>query len=854
MNHLPAWGALALLVVASTFVGGGMARAMPWRSTVHGHRLRWPLAAALAPFLLGLVTVATLLVADGAPPTVHVGIIGSVLLLIGAVLWRKTPRPAPVGATDVPTRRGPLWWLLAATLVVCVGSLLYLALALPLTENDSLEYGLVGRAIHEAQSLRVYPLLDTDQAASGFFAPWTHPPLYTSLIYLTYVLQGNAEQALLMKFLAPWFMLTAAWGVFALGRLHGPHTAWIAALLFVTTPLLSVGAQTAAIDALPVAGMVLMMLALIGFDPERKSAPIYTGLLVGLALWTHSQAILYIPILIGTVIVSGGLRAWRSSTVFALKALVTLAVVAAFPYGRNLAIYGSLISDNPVVFALPSLDWDSYFKYARSIYDWSTRLQYGVLKGLLSPRSFGLVFWMGLVASAYLLFSGTLRRWLTQLIKAPRSQWEPMGPILVSLCICGIYFSGVLLSLALGTDLMVKNDRYLLVMVPAVSVVAACGCTDILSRFWPVWTGDGAGAAKRRLTKLTLSLTLAFHAAVFLLFANLVQWGQLFNLKALVSDFMPRQVYGMLFAGESPRALGQLGDLVIDDPAENIPGIGIARNLNADVPPDRKVLAIRPADMFYTDRRMVSYLDPKMVPVYGERDPVRFVSKLKELGIEYVQVPNYFIPPVSNSALMSVLAQPALSTLVRDVYAHQLYRLAPADPDGPPGEAPRSMDLSRKTWVEYPSLGTGRLSVAVRSLGRQVDGLPYSNGSSSIFMPASYSHTLELGGGQPHDPVGNEPIAVEPGGEYTITLGVEGDGFIRIWISQLSSPDVELRRGDLMGDFALSREVPRLTFQRRFRVMEGARYVRIAVQRLGISQLTLEHADLRQLKKGQPAP
>lgn len=242
-----------------------------------------------------------------------------------------------------------------------------------------------------------------------------------------------------------------------------------------------------------------------------------------------------------------------------------------------------------------------------------------------------------------------------------------------------------------------------------------------------------------------------------------------------------------------------------------------------------------------------------MVPVYGERDPVRFVSKLKELGIEYVQVPNYFIPPVSNSALMSVLAQPGLSTLVRDVYAHQLYRSAPADPDGPPGEAPRSMDLSRKTWVEYPSLGTGRLSVAVRSLGRQVDGLPYSNGSSSIFMPASYSHTLELGGGQPHDPVGNEPIAVEPGGEYTITLGVEGDGFIRIWISQLSSPDVELRRGDLMGDFALSPEVPRLTFQRRFRVMEGARYVRIAVQRLGISQLTLEHADLRQLKKGQPA-
>lgn len=137
-------------------------------------------------------------------------------------------------------------------------------------------------------------------------------------------------------------------------------------------------------------------------------------------------------------------------------------------------------------------------------------------------------------------------------------------------------------------------------------------------------------------------------------------------------------------------------------------------------------------------------------------------------------------------------------------------------------------------------------------MGRQVDGLPYSNHSSSVFLPASYSHTLELGGGQPHDPAANEPIAVEPGGEYTFTLDVEGDGFIRIWISQLSSPDVELRRGDLMGDFALSSEVPHLKFQRRFRVMEGARYVRVAIQRLGISRLTVKHADLR-LLKGQSA-
>src|SRR5690606_1739135 len=35
------------------------------------------------------------------------------------------------------------------------------------------------------------------------------------------------------------------------------------------------------------------------------------------------------------------------------------------------------------------------------------------------------------------------------------------------------------------------------------------------------------------------------------------------------------------------------------------------------------VLAERPADMYYSGRRMVSYLDPRLLPVYKEKDPER---------------------------------------------------------------------------------------------------------------------------------------------------------------------------------------------------------------------------------------
>lgn len=531
MSHVFAWGTLAFFMLASSFVGHCFVRAMPWRSAEHYQRLGLPLAAMLAPFLLGLLTVSVLLLAGGASHRLHIWTIGVLLAGGGVLLWRWGGNSSPtLPSKGAACQRDRLWWLLAGIFGVCVACMLFLALALPLTENDALEYGLVGRAIYEARSLGVYPLLDPGQAASGFFAPWTHPPLYTSLIYLTYVLQGTAAEAPLMKVLAPWFMLSAAWGIYGIGRLQGQNIAWVASLLFLTTPLLSVGAQTAAIDALPVAGMVLMMVALIGLDQERKSTPVFTGLMVGLALWTHSQAVLYIPILVVTLMVSGGLSAWRASVVYSLTAVLAMALVAAFPYVRNFAIYGSLISDNPVVFALPSLDWDSYFKYVRSIYDWSTRLQYGVLKGLLSPRSYGAVFWAGALACLYLLFSGLLRRWLMLLIKGSKSQLEPIYPVLIPLCISAIYFAGMLASLVVGTDLMIKNDRYLLVVVPAVSLVAACGLAELFSRFWKRWTCPEASVTKRLFTKLLLTGGLLAQTLIFLVFANLVQWMQLLDV------------------------------------------------------------------------------------------------------------------------------------------------------------------------------------------------------------------------------------------------------------------------------------------------------------------------------------
>ena len=69
---------------------------------------------------------------------------------------------------------------------------------LPLIQNDSLEYATVGRLLFEsATCFRILPST-LKQAGPDFYGPWTHPPLYAALIYLSYVFQGNAESPGLM--------------------------------------------------------------------------------------------------------------------------------------------------------------------------------------------------------------------------------------------------------------------------------------------------------------------------------------------------------------------------------------------------------------------------------------------------------------------------------------------------------------------------------------------------------------------------------------------------------------------------------------------------------------------------------
>jgi len=816
------------LIMLSTSVGYGIARLAPWRSSTHFHCLAWPLALALGPFIFGLFTILALILLSGVPPHIHLRFVvagllmATLLLAMGKYRGRKTEPPTVI--------RNFGYWLLVSLFFICVADVIYLAVKLPLTENDALEYGLVGRAIYEARSLSVYPLLNTSASASGFFAPWTHPPLYPSLIYVAYALQGSADVAGWLKLIAPWFMVSAAAGVVGMGRLQGVRTAWLAGLLFIGAPLLAIGAETAAIDALPVAGMVLLMLSLVGLERKHWLTPIYIGLLVGLALWTHSQAILYLPIMVGVLFATGGVANWRVSLKVAILALVVTLMVAGYPYLRNVEIYGTPISDNPEVFALHSLDWIGFFKYTRSIYDWGTRLQYGLLKGLVAVHNYGFVFWLGGLSLVYLFSAGLLRRWW-QDVRHMRSMDESDGLLLVSLAVLAIYHAGVLVSMLVGTDLMIKNDRYLLVILPPVSLLAAGGITRAV-RGWRMERNAKAGMSLISMALISV-ITVLFlgHACAFLLYGNLAQWLQLVDIRR-------------------PESSMPLGISMRKDPLDNWNGIKIAKHLHEYMSPEARVLALRPADMYYSRRKMVSYLDPIMLPMYGQKDARQLFEQLHESGIEFIQVPIYFIPPVNNSALMELLSDPKLTSLVQDTQFSQLYALKSVSAAEFHEAEASTVDLSTRSWQEYPRIGVGGPAFALHGRFSRTAKLPATSESHSSFLAKSYSHILEVGNDDSDrwlEEDVSRSVQITPGKEYVIDLGVEGEGFNRVLVWMRGDNSEKWSGPYLAGDFVLSPQIPSLMFKRRMRMPEGVRQIRIGIERYGISRLTLKNAFLVRL-------
>jgi hypothetical protein len=816
------WFQFLLLVVLSTLTSLGLSLLMPWSESAKKAHMHIAAGVLLAPFLIGILTVLVLFLLPRVAYTSHLYLIYT-FLSIGALFYfiRRSGlsiiviKKKLVGDQLIQN-------LLKTIFIILILILLYYTINIPLIKNDPLEYAIVGREIFYARTLSIYPLLNAESNVSGFFAPWTHPPLYVSLIYLMSALQNHADTPGLMRLISPWFFLSSLYAMISLGRLYNNMFGLLCGLMFIGIPLLFFNSAGAHIDSLIAGGTTMLLLALIGLDKTHNSFPIFLGLVVGLSLWTHSLAIILIPFTIFAILLHFGFHGWSSAIKILFITTIVSFLLATGPYINNYLKFGKIISDNNKIFALPELAWSDYILYSRGISDFFGKIG-GLLNGWFSISSYGFIFWMGLAGCFIFLSQQRVeKRFAIIVISGLKQIHIRYYSLWLSIFLICTYFVGNIILISFGINNLIQNGRYILIIIPLICLLAAYFNYCILRLIKNIFFILKKKYPSFKIIAI-LSICLIFLLQTFLIIMNMV-----YNEK----NFYDSLVYDKLLATLNNRPSKELNNSIkIEDKILNNKLYKIIKS----TPKDSVIFSMRPSEMYYADRKMMSYLDYRLVSFYQERDPLVAFRILKSLGVSHILMTSNTFPVFYNSGLKFILADPRFSRLVYNSNdTVQLYELR------------SSVQISQKKLkkidlLQEPYIWTNNLFINILNIfSLKINNEFYDK--KSIENTFAYFTVRKLVLNKITKNLQNNLLIEEPG-EYIISLNLAGEGYVTLWMEKNS---FFATGKTLLGDFALSPTKPKIEFLRRVKFEDKNTYFSLSIEHKG-SRIKIEKIILEQL-------
>ena len=849
VTSAPPWIAMLAIILLASAAGCALSRCLPWLPAAQAAGVPGAVGFSLGPFLLAALSILALGFLPGYEHAVHMTVVVGGLLLVAAlsVAGGKHLNSLP----RIRSFKKPGEFLVSGLLLLWVVALLINSIFLPLLQNDALEYATVARLLYETRDLSSYPAIHPEQSASGFFGPWTHPPLYVVLSYFTQIIQGHTDEPGFMRLIAPWFAICSTLLIITLGSLANRLTGLIAGVIFLSTPLLFTGADSALLDALPVLGIGLIAALVICIETKPSVRGLLIGCVAGLALWTHSQAVLFLPLALTVIILQNGLSRWRMSVIEATGFCAAAFALGIWWYLRNLSIFGAFISDNPAVFALPVLDWPAYFSYARGLNNWTAVIQYGLFKGWFSLEAFGWAFWLMIPGMAAGIKRACQPRLRATFGLGGRHALSPGDQVLwVSITLVATYLAGVLISVSAGLDLMIKNERYMLIILPFVSLLGGYGLYLVFRRGIMIFAKRSKTPVKNDLFILSGFILGLFLMAQFITLGIYYRW-------RYVPDKIEVNEYDLLEVRENKQR--ELDKPVFQRRLEYFPNAAAMFWMRENLPKDALVLSLRPADMYYSQRKMVSYLDERMLSVYQESSPLRAVRMLRDLGITHLHIPDYGLPVSYNSVVDQIVANPLFTQLIYSVCGTQILRLVTTNMNTETGVVLDKIDFTpgRSVWSRYTNLIWGGRKV----LGKlHTAGQPLPDKSESLarwIIPVFHRDfsTVALNGYGA--PLGNNSrsdifLSVGGGEEYRVTFDLEGDAFVRLWVVQTDDNSELLACGgsqivEKISEFVLRESNKTQNFSRRFITLPGTAKVRFAIEHFGHSRIQVRQAYLERL-------
>lgn len=334
--------------------------------------------------------------------------------------------------------------------------IIFIAINLPVDSNDPLEYIQVAKNISQNGSFSHYPLVNSD-LLKGYY-PWSHPSGYVGMLVWSFNFSEGLNDFLLLKVYNPLIaisLLVLFFNIYSNTNKYLRIT--LSYLSVLATPLLTIEVFHFHIDPLRI--YTFFLCAILAFELYKSnsySQYILLGLLIGITLHSHSLGILIIPMLLGIISIE-----YYQSKDFALKPLfissIIILIFVGFRYYINLNILGYIVGDNTPLWKVESLNYNYFLELSRGLGTPSNKLLNGILKVFTHVYSFGVIF------SVYsILFLKNLRQ-NQEKFKYNFNNYETISNFIIL-----FWFLGSTFITLLGSDILIKNDRYTLTIFPFV--------------------------------------------------------------------------------------------------------------------------------------------------------------------------------------------------------------------------------------------------------------------------------------------------------------------------------------------------------------------------------------------------
>ena len=608
--------------------------------------------------------------------------------------------------------------LLLASVIVIGGGVyvvIYTNLKTPLYANDPLGYFSVARKIFEYQQLiGVYPLID-DKISAGFYSPWTHPPGFVMMIVWAFGIQGGADLAGVAKLTNVFYMGSLLLLVFSWSGGNIRYRGLVAALLVLLMPVLLTQVFDSHVDLARVS-LWTASFCLLSFwfrAPSLRNT-VGLGVLVGLSMFVHSIGLVFWAIYVGLFILIRGLPFAKRIALSIVLFLVSLLMVAP-DYWQNMVNFGYVVGDRIPLWEISEFKIEEFLNEQRHILTLRDKFGRGIFDQIMNVGTYGYSTVVALVSGT--LFTGVLL--YSTRLRPLRIFRHLTTPNLTNmLLLSSLGFAGIIiLSILFDTNLIVKNYRYLSTMT-AIHAILSVTLTDLIFRYFCITSerkgrafpkvayeaiirgfvgatgilartikrivgviGELVGAVKEIVLQLTIKMS-KYPRAVQWYSGNVVKNWIFLSVAAVLVVTAIGKIQYQVNLRETRFPVSVLTHKPTADDkiliCSRVPQFQIIGEINEKLSVNLalnsvKILTFRPSDAAYYGKfPFISYIDPKLIPVYSARSANAAFDKLKSMGVSHILLPRYRMGEIENTAIQELIDN---QNFVREEFTRGGYRL-----------------------------------------------------------------------------------------------------------------------------------------------------------------------------------